>query len=63
MHTINIAVHREKCINKNRNNSLLSMYSDRVSASLDYAEHDAVSEVAELTVVGDRSDKTQELVI
>ena len=28
VHTINIAVHRETCINKNRNNSLLSIYTD-----------------------------------
>ena len=38
--------------------------ADRAFASLDYAEHDAVPEVAEVTVVQDRSpDKTQELVI
>ena len=38
--------------------------ADRVFASLDYAEHDAIPEVAEVTVVRDRSpDKTQSLVI
>ena len=28
VHTINIAVHIETCLNKNRNNSLLSLYID-----------------------------------
>ena len=38
--------------------------SDRVFASLDYAEHDAIPEVAEVTVVRGRSpNKKQELVI
>ena len=38
--------------------------ADRVFITLDYAEHDAVPEVTEVTVVQDRSpDKTQELVI
>ena len=38
--------------------------ADRVFASFDYAEHDAVPEVVEVTVVQDRSpDKTQEVVI
>ena len=52
VHTITVAVHRETCINKNRNNSL-SIYTDyimfsvhigadRVFASLDYTERDAV---------------------
>ena len=69
VHTISIAVHRETCINKNRNK--LSLYiqircfsvhisADRVFASLDYAEHDAVPKVAEATVFQDRSpDKTR----
>ena len=69
VYTINIAVHRETWIN-NRNNSL-SIYiyrldnvfcicADRVFSSLDYA----IPEVAEVTVVQDRStDKTQKLVI
>ena len=44
------------------------MFSVHIGAdqvfTLDYAEHDAVPEVAEVTVVRDRSpDKTQELVI
>ena len=36
--------------------------ADRVFTSFDYAEHDAVPEVVEVTVVRDKSpDKTQEL--
>ena len=69
VHTISIAVHRETCINNNRNK--LSLYiqircfsvhisADRVFASLDYAEHDAVPKVAEATVFQDGSpDKTR----
>ena len=39
--------------------------ADRVFASLDYAEHDAIPEVAEVTVVRDSRSphETQELVI
>ena len=69
VHTISIAVHKETCISKNRNK--LSLYiqircfsvhigADRVFASLDYAQHNAVPKVAEATVFQDISpDKTR----